>query len=189
MAAVDQHKALRALDARIAETEHEPQRRMLACVREHIRAESFAEFDALMATMSPEPAFHLWVQGNGNGGGPKGRDAVAAHYRRLYEEARHIFELDIERIVVDHRTVVTEGWFRQVYRGAVLEQRGVTGADPDELYLVTIRLLLLWPFDDQGRLIGEDSYAAGDMFDPANVRQLSPAERDEILVLMRNMSA
>jgi hypothetical protein len=94
----------------------------------------------------------------------------------MYEEGRHHFEIDIERIVVDDRTVVTEGWFRQVYPGRVLRDRGAAIDDPEASYLVTMRLLLVWPFDTEGRLIGEDSYSSGSMFDPQNIRKLTPAE-------------
>jgi hypothetical protein len=174
--AVDQMKAGRVIAARIDETDNPRHKAMLECVREHIRAEGAEEFDALMATMCPDPAFHFWVDGSGNGAGPKGTAAVSAHYRKLYEEQRHVFEIDIERIVVDDRTVVTEGWFRQVCPGRVLRERGADIDDPDASYLVTMRLILLWPFDPQGRLIGEDSYSSGSMFDPRNIRKLRPDE-------------
>ena len=175
-AAIDQSKAWRQIGERIAETTDPRHIAMLECVREHIRAEGAEEFEALMATMCPQPQFHLWVAGNGNAGGPKGLDEVREHYRRLYRERRHLFEIDIERIVVDDRCVVTEGWFRQIYPGAVLRERGARVDDEAASYLVTIRLLLLWPFDVEGRLIGEDSYSSGDMFAPENIRKLHPDE-------------
>ncbi len=175
MYAVDQDKPIRVLQARAAVSSAK-HRAMLECVAEHIRAETYSEFDALMATMSPTPAFNLWVDGNGTGGGPKGLEQTTAHYRRLYDERRNFFELDIERIVVDDRTVVTEGWFRQIYPGSVIAQRGAPIDDVDAAYLVTMRLILLWPFDDEGRLIGEDSYASGNMFAPGNLRKLERGE-------------
>ena len=176
MKAIDQTKAWRQIGARIDDTTDAKHRAMLECVREHIRAEGAEEFDALMATMCPEPAFNLWVAGSGIGAGPKGHAAVETHYRQLYRERRHFFEIDIERIVVDDQTVVTEGWFRQIYPGQVLAERGAAIEDTSANYLVTARILLLWPFDNEGRLIGEDSYAGGNMFDPTNIRKLTAAE-------------
>ena len=55
--------------------------------------------DKLLGTLAPNPDYHFWIDGSGFGGGPKGLDAVTAHYRRLYEENRHVLEFDIERNV------------------------------------------------------------------------------------------
>jgi hypothetical protein len=179
---VDRWKAWRQIGERIAATADPRHRAMLECVREHIIAETEPDFDRLMATMCAEPAFHFWVEGNGMGGGPKGIDAVRAHYRNLIAEKRYIFEIDLDRIVVDDRTVVTEGWFRQLFPGRTLRDRGLDHElvdDPDAVYLVTTRLLLLWPFTEGGELIGEDSYAGGRMFAPESIRKLDPDEVPE----------
>lgn len=176
---IDRWKAWRQIGERIERTPSERQRAMLECVREHIIAETEPDFDRLMATLCDEPAFHFWVDGNGMGGGPKGLDAVRAHYRNLITEKRYVFEIDLERLVVDDRTVVTEGWFRQLFPGSTLRARGLDDTivdDPDAVYLVTTRLLLLWPFTEAGELIGEDSYAGGSMFAPGTVRKLSAGE-------------
>jgi hypothetical protein len=176
---VDRWKAWRQIGERIAATQSERHRAMLECVREHIIAETEPDFDRLMATMCDDPAFHFWVDGNGMGGGPKGLDAVRTHYRNLIAEQRYIFELDLDRLVVDDRTVVTEGWFRQLFPGSTLRGRGVGEGivdDPAAVYLVTTRLILLWPFTEAGELIGEDSYAGGRMFAPESIRKLDPGE-------------
>lgn len=186
---IDRWKAWRQIGERIAHTGDERHRAMLECVREHIIAETEPDFDRLMATLCAEPAFHFWVDGNGMGGGPKGLDAVHAHYRNLIAEQRYIFEIDIDRIVVDDRTVVTEGWFRQLFPGATLHARGLGPDlvdDADAVYLVTTRLLLLWPFTEAGELIGEDSYAGGRMFAPESIRKLAP---DEVPDEYRRISA
>jgi len=171
---IDRWKAWRQIGDRIDRTVDARHRAMLECVREHIIAETEADFDRLLRTMCDEPAFHFWI--DGNGAGPKGLDAVKTHYRTLIAEKRHVFEIDIDRIVVDDDTVVTEGWFHQIFPGATLAARGVEVDDPDAAYVVTMRLLLLWPFTGGGELIGEDSYAGGRMFAPGSVRKLTDAE-------------
>lgn len=173
---IDRWKAWRQIGERIERTPDERRRAMLECVRTHIITETEPDFDRLMATMCDAPAFHFWIDGNGLGGGPKGLDEVRAHYRNLIAERRYVFEIDIDRIVVDEYTVVTEGWFRQVFPGATLVARGVEVDDPAATYLVTTRLLLLWPFTDGGELIGEDSYAGSRMFAPGSVRRLEESE-------------
>lgn len=179
MSAIDRHKAWRQIGERIDRTPDERRRSMLECVRTHILVETEADFDRLMATMCAEPAFHFWIDGNGLGGGPKGLAAVEAHYRNLIAEKRYIFEIDIDRIVVDEHTVVTEGWFRQIFPGTTLQARGVAVDDPSVPHLVTTRLILLWPFTDDGELIGEDSYAGGAMFAPSSIRALADHEVPE----------
>ena len=72
---------------------------------------------------------------------------------------------------------MTEGWFEQVFPGKVLAARGVPIDDRDGVYSVRVRLIIVWPVDEDAKLIGEDSYINGSMFDPANVRKL---RRDEI---------
>jgi hypothetical protein len=176
---IDRHKAWRQIGERIERTPDAHRRAMLECVRTHILVETDPDFDRLMATMCASPAFHFWIDGNGMGGGPKGLDAVQAHYRNLIAEKRYIFEIDIDRIVVDERTVVTEGWFRQIFPGTTLQSRGVEVANPDAAHLVTTRLLLLWPFTEDGELIGEDSYAGGRMFAPESIRELADDEIPE----------
>jgi hypothetical protein len=176
---IDRWKAWHQIGERIERTTSDRQRAMLECVREHIIAETEPDFDRLMATLCAEPSFNFWIDGNGNGAGPKGLDAVRVHYRNLIAEKRYIFEIDIERMIVDDDTVVTEGWFHQIFPGTTLIARGLEVDDPDAAYLSTMRLLLLWPFTAAGELIGEDSYAGSRMFGPGTVRKLAEDEIPE----------
>ena len=122
------------------------------------------------------PQYKFWVEASGFGGGPRGLAAVRSHYEQLFEEGRSVCEYDIDRIVVDDDVIVTEGWFDQLFPGRVLRKRGVVVDDPDAVYNHRMRLLLLWPFDQEARLIGEDSYANGAMYLPENIRKLSANE-------------
>jgi hypothetical protein len=74
---------------------------------------------------------------------------------------------------------VTEGWFDQIFPGRVLQSRGVDLDDPDAVYLLRVRLLILWPFDENAKLVGEDSYLNGPMFKPENIRKLRADEIPE----------
>jgi hypothetical protein len=179
MLALDQDKGWRAVEERLERTTDARHRQLLANLRDHLRAEATADFDLLLGTLAPDPEYHFWIDGNGFGNGPKGLEAVTDHYRNLYRERRDVLEYDIDRIVVDDDTIVTEGWFHQVYTGQALVTRGVEltgGVDPDAAYLVTVRLVLFWPYDADGRLVGEDSYADGSMFSADRIRKLAPDE-------------
>ena len=90
---------------------------MLSTVAEHLRAEAASDLDGLKATLAESPDYHLWADGRDYG--PKGLDAVLVPHGDVVAVKRQILEFDIERIVVDHDTVVTEGWIHAINLGAV----------------------------------------------------------------------
>ena len=166
----------RAVDARLARTTDPRHLQVLHVLRDHLYAECTKDFPLLLSTLSADPNYQFWIEGAGFGAGPKGLAAVTEHYENLYRENRHVCDYRIERIVVDDDCIVTEGWFDQVFPGRVLEGRGATIDDPDAVYVLRMRLLLLWPFDADGKLVGEDSYANGTMYAPENIRKLAADE-------------
>lgn len=176
MEKMDLTRGYRAVEERLDRTQDARQRAMLECLRDHLLAEARADFELLLSTLAADPQYRFWVDGSGFGEGPKGLAAVRAHYEMLYEEGRSLVDYDIDRIVVDDDTIVTEGWFDQVFPGTILRKRGVDVDDPEAAYIHRMRLLLLWPFDADAKLIGEDSYSNGRMFAPENIRKLSPEE-------------
>lgn len=173
---LDPAKGYRAVEERLDRTRDPRRRAILACLRDHLLAEMRGDFELLLSTLAPDPHYHFWVEGSGFGGGPRGLAAVRRHYEQLFEEGRSVCEYDIERIVVDDDCVVTEGWFDQVFPGRVLASRGASIDDPEAVYALRMRLLLLWPFDANGKLVGEDSYSNGSMYVPGNIRKLAPEE-------------
>ena len=179
MAKLDPDRGWQIVEERLQRTTDPRHRRLLETLRDHLQAEATANFDLLLQTLAPDPEYHFWVDGSGFGGGPKGLSAVASHYKKLYEENRHVVQYDIERIVVDDDAIVTEGWFEQIFPGRVLVDRGAEVDDPDAAYQLTMRLVLIWPFDKDGKLVGEDSYSDGSMFRSERIRKLAPAELPE----------
>jgi hypothetical protein len=176
MGKLNPHRGWQCAEDRLRTVTDPRHRTVLEAVRDHLKAEVLADFDLLMSTLAPNPEYHFWVEGSGFGAGPKGLAAVRAHYEQLFVERRHLVEWDIERWVIDDDTVVTEGWFDQIFPGHVLVPRGLDIDDPDAVYAVRVRLLILWPFDADGKLVGEDSYVNGHMLAPGNVRKLAPEE-------------
>jgi len=173
---LDPTKGYRAVEARLDRTTDPRRRAILACLRDHLLAEATGNFDLLLSTLAAEPQYKFWIEGSGFGDGPRGLAAVRSHYEQLFEEGRSVCEYDIDRIVVDDDVIVTEGWFDQLFPGRVLRKRGAAIDDLDAVYDHRMRLLLLWPFDSDARLIGEDSYANGAMYLPENIRKLSSDE-------------
>jgi len=171
MALIDQHAAATAVEDRLSRTTDPRQRAMLETVAEHLRAEAVGDVDRLLATLVDDPVYHLWSEGHDVG--PRGVEGVLGYYSDLVAARRQILEFAIERIVVDADTVVTEGWIRAINLGSVARARGWIVDDDQASYLVTQRVVIFWPFDREGRMLGEDGYAN---FDPSAVRRLADAE-------------
>jgi hypothetical protein len=149
------------LEARIS-TETDPRRRqVLEQVRDHMRTEISGDLDGLMATLTDEPRYHFW--GVPVEGGPKGREAVGEFYRQMISGGGHRFHFDIERIVVDDDTVVTEGKIHQKISAAALSASGIEEVEGESLdggatYISQTHIVTVWPMAPDGRIIGEDIY-------------------------------
>jgi hypothetical protein len=171
---VDQHLSVRQVEARRDRTEDPRQRAMLDTLAAHLRAEADGDLAGLRATLHEHPEYHLWADGHDYG--PKGMDGVMGYYGEVVAVKRQILEFDIERIVVDHDTVVTEGWIHAINLGSVARARGWDVDDDDASYLVSQRVVIFWPFDAEGAMTGEDGYAN---FDRTAARKLRPDELPE----------
>ena len=172
----DANKGWHIVQTRLDRTTNPRHRQLLEVLRDHLKAEATSDFDLLLSTLAPNPEYKFWVAGNGFGDGPKGIDGVTAHYQNLYVEGRHVCEFDIDRLVVDDDCIVTEGWFKQLYPGWVLKLRNAPIDDESAVYMVTMRLTLFWPYDENGKLTGEDSYSDGEMFRSERITKLDPAD-------------
>jgi hypothetical protein len=175
MMIVDQGLSARRLKERLDRTTDARHRHMLEVVIEHLRAEVEASVDALLATLVPEPDYHLWQDGSDYG--PKGVAQVMAYYQELVDAKRQVLEFDITRIVVDDQTIVTEGWIRAINLGSVARARGYHVDDDEASYLVTQRVVIFWPFNEEGKMLGEDGYAN---LDAGSARLLSDEELPEV---------
>lgn len=175
-AKIEPTSGYRAVEARLERTTNPHHRKLLGVLRDHLYAECTKDFELLLSTLSADPNYQFWIEGAGFGAGPQGLAAVTAHYENLYRENRHVCDYRIDRIIVDDDCIVTEGWFDQVFPGRVLESRGVDIDDSGAVYALRMRLLLLWPFDEDAKLIGEDSYSNGTMYAPSNIRKLTADE-------------
>ena len=173
---IDPTRSWAAVEERLAATDNPRHRQLLQVLLDHLEAEATKDFDRLVSTLSDDPQYHFWIPDAGFDAGPKGYDAVTAHYTQLYEEGRNTVQYDIERIVVDDYCIVTEGVFHQVFPGRVLVDRGLEVDDPSSPYALTMRLVLFWPYDADGKLTGEDSYSDGLMFTPERITKLSPED-------------
>ncbi len=90
-----------------------------------------------------------------------GSEQVEAVYREWTEMDQNIFYVEDEQLAVGDHMIVSRSTMYQQTPGAVL---AATSAefDADATYLTKSREVMIWPYDDQCRLIGEDVWE----FDP-----------------------
>src|SRR3712207_6074041 len=109
-------------------------KRMLGQVLEHLEGEVEFNLDQLMSAYPvPEPQYRVWQDGDDIG--PKGRDAVRDWYAGHLRARGLVLQYAIETIVVDDRTIVTDGFMTTVLPGQSIRDRGVPEADPSRVYL------------------------------------------------------
>jgi hypothetical protein len=160
VAIIDPTRTWEPLEKRLAATTNERHRVVLQTVIDHMKAERNADLDALMATVAPNPEYHFWSSGTDDFG-PKGFDVVRGYYADFVASRTNVLEFEVTRLIVDDNSLVTEGLLKQIYPGAAAAAIGIPVDDESADYLVVFRQLLVWPIDENGLVLGEDSYCPG----------------------------
>jgi hypothetical protein len=179
---IDQSKTSMMIEQRIAKTTNPRHLLMLNRLLQHTIGEANLDVDLVMSTLGPDPRYIAW--GAPADLSPVGRQAV----RNFYEETivkggQFYLEMDMDRIVVDDDTFVTEGGMRSLYYGADAANRGFPVDDPQSFYLLSLRMLIVWPFDADGFITGEETYTAvttPDFFTKVETSQVPQKFRDFI---------
>jgi ketosteroid isomerase-like protein len=176
---IDPNRTWAKVEERLA-TETDPVlRRNLTTVLEHMRAEAIGDLDGLLATLADDVHYHAYGTDEPILN-PDGRDQVRAFYEAFIASGATRLQFEIDRLVVDHDCVVTEGVMRMAYPGSTLRARGVEVDDADAFYLFQARMCTLWPVDEHGLARGEDTYTGGDGFAGIEHRKLSPEQISEL---------
>jgi hypothetical protein len=84
-----------------------------------------------------------------------GREQVEAIYHQWTETDQSVFYIEDEQLAVGDNMVVSRATGFQQIPGAVLAAQGVD-ADAEASYLAKTAEAMIWPYDDECRLIGED---------------------------------
>ena len=163
MPLIDPRVTFRKVEERL-ETETDPVlRRNLETVLAHMKSEANGDIDGLLETLSEHPKYHAYGSEDPMTS-PDGRDGVRAFYERFIASGAGQLQLDIDRLVVDKTCILTEGLMRIAYPGRTLQAMGIDVDDGDAYYLYEARMATLWPFDEHGLAVGEDTYTGGDGF-------------------------
>ena len=173
MPLIDQQVTWRKVEERLARETDPVLRRNLETLLLHMKAEAALDMDALMSTVSERAKYQNFASG---GDGPVGKAAVQKFYEDFAASGAQKLQLDIDRLIVDRHCILTEGVMRMAFPGRAIIAQGIEVDDPDAYYLYEARLAIVWPIDDDGLFIGEDSYVAGDGFAGIADRKLDPAD-------------
>ena len=85
----------------------------------------------------------------------EGTDAVKNVYHHWAESGQSVFYAENEEIAVSDHMICSMGIVYQQVPGAVLAAAGFA-ADESAIYLYRTFEEMTWPYDDRGRLVGED---------------------------------
>jgi hypothetical protein len=171
-----------AVEATLERTRDPRHRYLLESYIRHRYLETAGRWEEIlessMTVEHPHYRFSLWGQ-------PPfaldGRDEVAALYSHWADTDQCIFYVQDEHVGVgDHLVVARAIAYQQTLGAEVLTADG--DVDEDAMYLVRSQVLMLWPYDDQCRLLGEDVWEFDDAekalikLDPADVLTAGAAE-------------
>src|SRR5882757_9403227 len=155
---IDQTLTFRLIKERIARTSNPRHLLMLKQLLQHAQGEANGDLEVVMSTLSPNPRYHTYGRPTLS---PVGREAVRRFYTEtVFGAGLHFFQFDVDRIVVDDDTIVTEGDSSTLLWGRDAKQTGFPIDDEEAFYLMRLRMILVWPFDEDCLIRGEDSYSA-----------------------------
>lgn len=107
----------------------------------------------------------------------EGAEAVQAVYEEWSGTAQCVFYTDDEVLAVGDNMIVSTATIYQQTPGALLVAAGAP-VDPDAHYLVANVEHMIWPYDDEGRLVGEDVWEIDE-----SKRQIIPLDPAEVLTV------
>lgn len=165
---------------RLLETTENPRHRyLLHAYNRHRYLEMAGRWKEIFAPeMTVEhPVYHFNVFGISTV--LEGAEAVQAVYAEWSETAQCVFYTDDEVLAVGDNMICSTATIYQQTPGAVLAAAGAP-VDPAAHYLVANVEHMIWPYDDEGRLIGEDVWEIDE-----SKRQVIPLDPSEVLTVAR----
>ena len=176
MAKHDITKTNLAIERLLEVTENPRHRFLLQAYHRHRYLEIAGRYEEIFAPemMSLQPAYH--IHADGNDVTLVGQDQVKGLYRMWAETNQAIFYVENEEVAVaDHFIASYVSMYQQIAGKSLagLARKGFK-ADENAMYLYKAVIEMVWPYDDRGRLIGEDVWEP----DPekAEIIKLDPAD-------------
>jgi hypothetical protein len=179
----------------IEKTDNPRHRFMLIAYDRHRNLEMAGRYEEIFAPemMSENPVYH--VHADRTNAKLEGQDAVKSLYRMWAETNQSIFYTENEQVAVADNFIASVTTVHQQVSGKSLAVNNLLShlprfisdavlkrmlaakgfkADENSMYLYTNVIQMIWPYDDRGRLVGEDVWEP----DPekAEITKLDPSE-------------
>ena len=166
-----------AVERLIETTDNSRHRWLLQAYSRHRNLEMAGRWKEIFAPEMtvPHPVYHFNVFGISTV--LDGAEAVQAVYDEWSRNAQCVFYTDDAKLAVGDNMIVSTATIYQQTPGAILVEAGAP-VDPDSHYLVANVEHMIWPYDDQGRLIGEDVWELDE-----SKRQIIPLDPSEVLTV------
>jgi hypothetical protein len=184
-----------AIDKLLAITENPRHRFLLQAYSRHRYLEVAGRYEEIFAPemMAPNPCYHF--EAGGMHAKLEGQEAVKSLYRMWAETNQSIFFVENEQVAVaDNFIASTSRYHQQVWGKALTFNRMASylpgflserlllallaktniKADENAMYLYSSHIHMIWPYDDRGRLIGEDVWEPDP--DKATIVKLDPTD-------------
>lgn len=170
-----------AVERVLALTENPRHRYLLQAYLRHRYLESAGRYaEILEPELTVEnPVYHFSLISQGRFT-LTGRDQVGMLYKHWTDTDQCVFYVADESVSVGDHMIVGRGISYQQTLGSELAAAGVD-ADPATMYLVKSQIAMIWPYDDECRLMGEDVWEFDDSergyfkLDPADVLTVAQA--------------
>jgi hypothetical protein len=195
MAKYDITKTNQAVRQLIEKTENPRHRFLLTAYDRHRNLEMAGRFEEIFAPemMSEKPVYHMHA--NKTNAKLEGQDAVKSLYRMWAETNQSIFYTENEQVAVADNYIASvttvyqqvsgkaltinsvlsylPGFISEAVLKTVLATKGFT-PDENSMYIYKNVIQMIWPYDDRGRLVGEDVWEPDP--DKAEITKLDPSE-------------
>jgi hypothetical protein len=152
-------ETISAADRLLEVTENPRHRRILENYRRHAILEVCGEWEGIFEPdmMVNEPVYYFSISGY-DGVVADGAKAVKDIYRHLAETQTCVMLVEDEHLWVDDWGFASDSNFVTYQRGHNLIEKGFEVDDPSGYYREIQHFVMMWPYDDQARLIGERVY-------------------------------
>ena len=175
---IDPSRTWKKVEERLAVETDPVLRRNLEVVLVHMKAEAALDVDGLIETLSDRVSYHVY-QDPEPFLNPKGKAEVRTFYETFAASGAHRLQFEVDRLVVDRDCVLTEGLMKIAYPGSVVLAMGHEIDDAEAYYLFQTHMAILWPIDEDGKILGEDTYAGADGFLGIAERKLTLKEIED----------
>jgi hypothetical protein len=152
-------ETISAADKLLETTENLRHRAILENYRRHAILEICGEWEGIFAPdmMVEEPVYYFSITGF-DGVVVDGADAVKDVYRNLAETQTCVMLVENEHLWVDDWGFASDSNFVTYQRGHNLIEKGLEVDDPSGYYREIQHFVMVWPYDEPARLIGERVY-------------------------------